>query len=146
MKSVTSYLRQLRRSHSMFLVLIITLAFLTSGCSTLSSRNKAVTSALAGQVVDAAALVRCADIVAKHPDQALPLTAMLDQAQKQIDSGSPFTALLTIANRNLSPDVQAELAIVTLLLQQKMQSFMAAAQGAVNGCRMGILSQQTSSK
>ena len=91
--------------------------------------------------MDAAALVHCADIAAKHPDQIPGLTDMLNKAQSQIDAGSPLTALASVTGQTLSPDAQAELAVVGLLLQQKMQAFMAAAQGAVSGCRMGILSQ-----
>jgi len=124
------------------LIYLLSFFVLLCGCTA----NRAAITAASGQVVDAAALVKCANVVARHPDQGPVLIDVLNKAQAQIDAGSPLAALLSITNQNISPETQAEIAIVGVLLQQKMQAFMAAAQGAVNGCRMGILSQSNVKK
>jgi hypothetical protein len=121
-------------------LLIASLLILAYAASIGCAANRAVKTAVASQGAGVAGLVRCADVVSKDPSQGPVLTAALNRAQAQIDAGSPLLGLLTVADPGLDPLAKAALAIISTLLEQKVTDFMAAAQSAISGCRMGILS------
>ncbi len=122
---------------SILTIALAALALASAACHA----NKAVTAAAGGQLIGAAALVHCADIVSKDPSQGPILTAALNKAQAQLDAGGGGLSALATIGGSLSPDAQKALALVGDLLQQKMTALMAAAQASISACRMGILSQ-----
>lgn len=116
--------------------ILLLLAILSSSCAA----NRAVKTAVASQGAGVAGLIHCAAVVTRNPAQAVVLTASLNRAQVQLDAGSPLLGLLAVADPGLDPQAKLALQIVNDLLSQKMTDFMATAQSAINGCRMGILS------
>lgn len=117
-------------------VLLLCFLLVSTGCAA----NRAVKTAVASQGAGVAGLIHCADVVTRNPAQAVVLTASLNRAQVQLDAGSPLLGLLTVADPGLDPQAKLAIQIVNDLLAQKMTDFLAAAQSAINGCRMGILS------
>lgn len=117
-------------------VLLLCFLVLASGCAA----NRAVRTAAVGQGVAVPALLECADVVAKNPAMGPLLSARLDKSQAQVNLGNPLAGIFAFSANDLDPRAQAALVVISGKIDRLMQDALAAIQGAINGCRMGILS------